>query len=467
MRVGRPTLATNSPLSPSNTEVHEKTPSNTRFGAVRGAVEVTADAGGSVCRRVPGKLPSCMGAGRQRTAGNAFGWEAAPSRVRPSKSFPGGRRGAKPPASFADVVHESRATVTPSRPKRRSCLPSLDTQGTSCTHRPAVHVGGAWVREFREAVADALREQWPERARALLECGLGAIQLNCKCCSAPHLVPFRCGARTCSTCAPIAAAAIVDRIAARVAVHDVLMLGEPWDGQGSEQQRSWRLVTLTTRADADVEARFTPLTLRRQVRRVRKAFPRLWRSLDWGRQVRDSDTRRKRSRRDTSYVFALEVSPQGMVHVHALVYGEYIPQGKLEAAWGAAVREHARVDVRTVSDPEGVAGALREVLKYATKGEKGSRSQPERAAAVELAFRNVHRVGLGGAVRRVKLTELDGATEDVRGADLHNERALSCESCGVVGEWTWVGMVSRGIVAENGGFGLLARCGQPEPFASG
>ena len=61
-----------------------------------------------------------------------------------------------------------------SRGTRDCCSPSLDThtQGTSCTHRLAIHVGDAWARERREAVADALREEWPERARALCECGL-------------------------------------------------------------------------------------------------------------------------------------------------------------------------------------------------------------------------------------------------------------------------------------------------------
>ena len=69
------------------------------------------------------------------------------------------------------------------------------------------------------------------------QCGLSAVQLNCKCCSASTLVPFRCGAQTCPTCARLGAAAVADRTAARVAVHDLLMEAEPWDGSGSTQKR--------------------------------------------------------------------------------------------------------------------------------------------------------------------------------------------------------------------------------------
>jgi hypothetical protein len=156
-----------------------------------------------------------------------------------------------------------------------------------------------------------------------------------------------------------------------------------------------------------------------------------------------------------------------MVHIHALVYGEYLPQRLLENAWGDAVRERARVDVRAVKSEKGIAGALREVLKYATKGEKGQRTQAERAAAVESAFRNVHRIALGGAIRKIRIADSSGSSEDVRTTDLHELRVMSCEECGVVGEWKWVGIVDEGIVQENGGFGLLRLLSHPSLGESG
>jgi hypothetical protein len=156
-----------------------------------------------------------------------------------------------------------------------------------------------------------------------------------------------------------------------------------------------------------------------------------------------------------------------MVHIHALVYGEFIHQKELEGAWSRAVGEKARVDVRAVKSLAEMAGALREVLKYATKGEKGARTQASRAAAVEIAFRNVHRIGLGGAVRRITIPESSGESEDVREEDLHATRVLACEECGVVGEWKWIGVVSSAIVLENNGFGRLRGGRAPEALASG
>lgn len=113
------------------------------------------------------------------------------------------------------------------------------------------------------------------------------------------------------------------------------------------------------------------------------------------------------------------------------------------------------MDVRLVRSNGGLTAALKEVLKYATKGEKGSRAQPAHAAAVELAFRNVRRVGLGGAIRKVKIEESDSNSDDVRTADLHDTSKLACEVCGVVGEWLWCGIVPGEWVVANGGFGLL------------
>jgi hypothetical protein len=144
-----------------------------------------------------------------------------------------------------------------------------------------------------------------------------------------------------------------------------------------------------------------------------------------------------------------------MVHIHALIFGEFISQAELSRAWSRALGERARVDVRGISGPDGVRDAIREVLKYATKGESGARTRAQRAAAVELAFRNVKRVTLGGTIRRVKAAAEDGDAIDVTELELLNERALSCEVCGVVGEWTWEGRRSPDTVQANGGYGLL------------
>jgi hypothetical protein len=369
------------------------------------------------------------------------------------------------PASGAISRHpthdKAKAPTAPQRasgelPQRegraRPCRASLDTTRTSCTHPEKTEWAAAW----RDAVSEHLAASWPTRARRMRECGRAAVMIVCRCCDSPHLVPFRCGARTCPTCAPMGAAAIAGRIGARVAVHDLLQEVVPWNGQGAAKRRSWRMVTLTSPAAADVAARFAPRSLARDVRRVRRAFPHWWRLTDWGKQSRSEGTRRKRSRRDTSYIIGQEIAPGGMVHIHALIYGEYLPQAELQALWSRALGvARAIVDVRTVRGGN-VADALREVLKYATKGERRGRDDAARAAAVEVAFRNVRRVELGGAIRAVRISDSDGATEDVRDSDLHDEHAAACESCGVIGEWRWEGMVSADAVRANGGFGRLA-----------
>ena len=215
------------------------------------------------------------------------------------------------------------------------------------------------------------------------------------------------------------------------------------------------MVTLTTPARGELAERFDARRLRGGVRRARAAFYQFWRSLAWGRQTRHENSRRKRARRDSAYVFALEVAPRGMVHIHALVYGEFIPQRALESAWSKAIGQRALVDVRTVRPDGGIEAALREVLKYATKGEKGQRVQAAHAAAVELAFRNVHRVTLGGSVRRIKIADCAAATEDMRPEDALEEPVTGCEVCGAVGEWKWVRVVPSEMVAGFGGFGAI------------
>lgn len=233
------------------------------------------------------------------------------------------------------------------------------------------------------------------------------------------------------------------------------MKTQQWEGPGRRQSRGWKLVTLTRRATSDVESRFDPEALREQVKGTRAAFRRFWRLTPWGRQIRDPQTGCKRSRRDTSFVLAEEISPRGMVHLHVAVFGEFVLQALLQELWSEAIGEPSIVDLRAVRTNGELQDAFQEVLKYATKGEKDPRTQAVHAAAVELAFRNVRRVEVGGALRAVKVTPQDGKSDDIRPADLHDERTAACEACGMVGEWGWNGRVMPEIVRANGGFGLL------------
>lgn len=257
---------------------------------------------------------------------------------------------------------------------------------------------------------------------------------------------------------------MAERITERIKVHSLVMESEPWDGPGEPPRttfgdrhgRSWKMLTLTTPALEDLEARFDPGTLRSAVRRVRDAFPRFWRRTPWGCQVRDPASRKKRVRRDTSAVTAIEVAPGGMVHMHVLVYGEYVPRALLAEVWGGVLGLDgpAVVDIRSVDFHDPTRG-IREALKYATKGEGSRRDQARKAAAVEYALANTKRISVLGALREIQGRSESADSEDVRAEDLHDDHDASCEACGLLGQWKWVSNMGAAAVTAVGGWGLL------------
>ena len=366
----------------------------------------------------------------------------------------GGCRGAEPPAPLP-------------------LSSSLDTTRTSCTSqqpRGSSDDGGAgrknpdpkFAYDFRDMVAAELESLWPERAGALRGCARSALHLACGSCATEHYFPFRCNARTCPICAPIAAALLVQRVGKRLAFATGVLEGTPFAGPGASRERGWKFLTLTFRAG---EARFEPETLRAAVRRVTDAFPRFWRKTVWGRQVRNPATGSKRARPDTGYVRSIEVSPRGMVHVHLLVHGEFVAQAELQRLWGEVLGEDlAIVHIKAVDGD--LREALRETLKYASKGHGSAFTQARHAAAVEYAFQGVHRVNIGGALRKIRPGDM--AFEDVTPTELSaaalieesgEEQSLTrpCEACGSRGPWLLIDFVPESSVALNGGFGVIRK----------
>lgn len=342
-------------------------------------------------------------------------------------------------------------------------------------------------------MAQHLIHDWEVRANALEACGRKGIRLKCQGCGESSIVPFRCTCRTCPHAQRAAAAKITDRVLQRVRVHDLLMESAPWDGRGRKRQKGWRLLTLTLPVSRSREANWQHKIMRQRLRRIRKAWMPFWRSTPWGQQrsYQLEDGRRvRRSRRDTSAVLAGEFSPdKAMPHFHVMIYGEYVPQALLGELWREALgiplptfvtgrdpagnmapgedmppelwpevkkvlAEISRVvvDIRKIDDP---ADGVKEVVKYVAKG-VGDEPLPARHAAyIELALRNVHRVSIVGALRKVKITEEDTAHEELRPEDVHDQETLCCEGCGLIGEWKWEGGVDAGLVRLNGGFGAF------------
>lgn len=246
---------------------------------------------------------------------------------------------------------------------------------------------------------------------------------------------------------------MLDRMTLRLHLFDQLMEETVWDGHGRSAVRGWKFLTLTypVPRGESAEKTWSSRVLRYRIQTVRRAWIHFWRLTDWGRQVKGENG--QRSRQDTAAVMSVEVGPSGgMVHIHALVYGEYIHQRELERCWGRALGRRAFVNVKAVTN---AAEGLQETLKYAAKGtttEVGL--TPERAANLELAFRHVHRVSMLGALRRVKASPEDRAAyDDLRSDDVHARKVAACEDCGSIGDWRWNGVALEQHVKENGGFG--------------
>lgn len=365
----------------------------------------------------------------------------------------GGRRGAEPPARGRGGAQPHAGARTAAEPPAKIQSPgtSLDSQVTSGTRAP----DREGDEEYRNAVADALQALWATRAAAMRSCGAAGIRMRCRTCGRVSVFPQRCNARTCPTCAGRGARLVLERVAKRVAIFELTMEGQGWEGPGAPQRRGFKLLTLTVRSRPERAERFDPRLLRARVRTMRGLFRQFWRRTAWGRQVRDPITSCKRSRRDTGYVLALEVGPGGNIHFHVLVHGEYAPQQALQGLWSRVVGDLAIVHVEAVRGPGLMRGALGYVVKYVLKGANGGRARPQHAAAVEYALRGVRRVEIGGALRSVSAT---GSTapegEDVRVADMERPTG-ACEGCGAVGQWSWDGRLAPSEVALGGGFGLL------------
>lgn len=321
---------------------------------------------------------------------------------------------------------------------------------------------------FRREVAKHLDGTWSRRALALRTCGEAGARCDCDHCGAAHVLPYRCGARACPTCARSASALKCEKIALQAESATSLQLLEPWDGIGPAHKKGWRMLHLTTRAKGTEDERYQEDTLGLYVDAVRRAWGPFWRSTSWGNRrhcVSKSGGPSKRVRRDTLAAMGIEIGDGGMVHIHAAVYGEFIPDTVIAHHWAQACRDQGiqlggfvkinrmrykrgdrKGELLTSCDDEGFRDALHEVLKYLTKGHKAA-NLPERAgraAAAEYAMRGVRRVETCGALRLVpSIDEKDLAT---------NQQA--CEACGVEGAWTWRGVRAPHYVQRNKGFGL-------------
>jgi hypothetical protein len=125
------------------------------------------------------------------------------------------------------------------------------------------------------------------------------------------------------------------------------------------------------------------------------------------------------------FITALEVSPHGMAHIHAIYYGRYQDVNVIRAAWLEKLPDSPQLQIKALANPE---DAVPEVFKYMMKlasprsdERAGYWMDPVLAARVEVALSGKRRAESYGAFRGVKLDDEPPEESPVK---------LRCEACG-------------------------------------
>ncbi len=150
--------------------------------------------------------------------------------------------------------------------------------------------------------ANTAGRTWHNRAAAIEACGKNVVVLRCKRCGNVWAIPDACGSRFCPKCV---------RAVRQRNIAEIQKVVQQIGGRR-------RFVTLTVRSNHD---------LRRMLNNVSSSFVRL-RARDWWQ------------RHVTAGIYAVEVThnPDAgwHVHIHAIVWGAYMPRPWLVSEWQAA-----------------------------------------------------------------------------------------------------------------------------------
>jgi hypothetical protein len=329
------------------------------------------------------------------------------------------------PEALSAGVSVSEGAAPPSAGAGEAGAPNLDTQiGTSRPLFPSrtLPFRPRWLTldQYREQLARWLRylalyytahgkrrRSFVRKARQLLECGQLVRFLRCKGCEHPDAsgayVLTRCDLRACPSCARRRADLFRDR------------LTERWEKGERPRRMSLYLLTFTLKYDPTSEDDLSIEGLQRRRRIVLAGVRRCW--------------RRYLKARGRAMAFALEVSPRGAVHVHALYHGHRPNVTVLRMLYMDRVGASPQLNVLPVHQPR---KAIREVAKYMVKaaspkrpsilaGGLGEFTDPELAARIEVAFSGERLVECLGKWR--------GADSD---EDSPEVPAEPCERCGCI-----------------------------------
>lgn len=248
-----------------------------------------------------------------------------------------------------------------------------------------------------ERLLEVLAVLDPPAARRLWMCGM-RLPLRCRACGHATQIRFSCNLRICAMCSRARAQKL--RTSWRYALRAMILarLVDP---------SKLRFVTLTLRTDGNV---------RERVEKIQRAFALFWRKT-W------------EAEKGSGAIFVLEVGQALNVHIHALVHGRYISQGRLSRLWREITGDSYVVDIRRV---RGVDAVLCELLKYLTKGITSS-DDPYYLAVVHMAFRGKRALSTKGLFYGIGLRVVDHLSCGRCGGQLvvdfpwHQEHGDGCE----------------------------------------
>jgi len=204
-----------------------------------------------------------------------------------------------------------------------------------------------------------------KRGERISECGSMMVVAGCKDCGVHEQTATRsanCEARTCPSCSRTRS----KRQAAKLLP---FMRRFPINARG----RSWTMITITV-------PRPTGTNVRRLQRDKDTAF-RGWKKACWPMLKKLGFARA---------LAKVEVSPGGMVHLHALAYGPFIPKDALKAMRAGVVELGCGEQFNLARLRKG-RGGIAEVVKYCVKGvavrdRQGEQTHPVLCAMTEVAF---------------------------------------------------------------------------------
>lgn len=192
-----------------------------------------------------------------------------------------------------------------------------------------------WILKGYEEI-DRKRLTLKRQADRYETCGLQYAIVRCRSCKNPLVGPKRCEVRICESCARKFAVAV------RTRMEQIAKELTPRDGK--------RLAFLTLTKKTFPNYRPTSNEVRQLFRCARKLINGFWPKKNGG-----------------GGFAVFEVGDNDNIHIHALIYGQYVPQEIISRRWLELTGDSFVVHIRTVRSPRKGIGYL---LKYVTKPKK-------------------------------------------------------------------------------------------------